>query len=54
MDNNEFQFVDISSSSKPKSSMENIIRTTGNITKTAVKKTKKAAKKAKKVADNYD
>ena len=55
MDNNynEFQYEDISSSSKPKSSMENVIRKTGNITKTAVKKTKKAEKKAKKVADIY-
>ena len=53
MDNNEFQFVDISSSSKPKSSMGNVVKKTGKITKTAVKNTKKAAKFAKKLSDDY-
>ena len=53
MDNNEFQFVDISSSSKPKSSMGNVDKKTGKITKTAVKNTKKAANFAKKLSDDY-
>ena len=53
MDNNEFQFVDISSSSKPKSSKANVIKKTGKITQTAVKNTKKAAKFAKKLSDDY-
>ena len=53
MDNNEFQFVDISSSSKPKSSKAKVIKKTGKITQTAVKNTKKAAKFAKKLSDDY-
>lgn len=55
MDDNkhEFQFEDISSSSKPKSSMGNVVKKTEKITKTAVKNTKKAAKFAKKLSDDY-
>lgn len=53
MDNNEFQFVDISSSSKPKSSKANVIKKTGKITRTAVKNTKKAVSTAKKLSDDY-
>ena len=53
MDNNEFQFVDISSSSKPKSSKAKVSKKTGKITRTAVKNTKKAAKFAKKLSDDY-
>ena len=55
MDNNnhEFQFEDISSSSKPKSSMENVVKKTGKITKTVAQNTKKAAKFAKKLSDDY-
>ena len=55
MDNNnyEFQFEDISSSSKPKSSKAKVSKKTGKITRTAVKNTKKAAKFAKKLSDDY-
>lgn len=53
MDNNEFQYEDISSSSKPKSSMENVIRKTEKITRTAAKNTKKAVSTAKKLSDDY-
>ncbi len=51
--NNKIKFEDISSSSKPASKMENVMKKTEEITKVAVKKTKKAAKIAKKVADDY-
>ena len=44
MDNNEFQFVDISSSSKPNSSKAKVSKKTGKIRRTAVKNTKKAAR----------
>ena len=53
MDNNEFQFVDISSSSKPKSSKAKVSKKTGKITRTAVKNTKKAVSTAKKLSDDY-
>ena len=55
MDNNynEFQYEDISSSSKPKSSKAKVSKKTGKITRTAVKNTKKAAKFAKKLSDDY-
>ena len=55
MDNNnqEFQFEDISSSSKPKSSMEVVIKKTEKITKSALRNTKKAASAAKKLSDDY-
>lgn len=51
--NNEFQYEDISSSSKPTSSMENVIKKTEKFTRVAAQNTKKAAKVAKKVADDY-
>ena len=53
MDNNEFQFVDISSSSKPKSSKANVIKKTVKITRSAVRNTKKAVSTAKKLSDDY-